>query len=503
MKNYIYVLDINGNPLMPTSRHSKVRKLLKEKKAKIVDYLPFTIQLLYEPKTTEVQPVMFPIDPGRTNIGAIAMALTGEVFAGAKVTTRNKDIPKLMEERKGHHNASRQGERKVRQRRAKKYKTTFKDGPVKERILPQCKEPIKLNYIKNTEAKFCNRKRPERWLTPTATQLLRTTLNIIKKFQKILPISHCVLEYNAFAFMELDNPNIANWQYSKGFLYKEEDLYTYISKQQEDKCIFCNEKIDHYHHIVPRSKNGSNTYKNIAGLCEKHHTLVHTDEEWVNKLKAKKEGIAKEYAGTSILNIIMPYLAIELQNIFGENFFMCDGYTTKAIREKYHLDKDHHIDAYCIGLSYLESLDIKDIKIERNIQYFQIKQFRRHNRQLIHRQTERTYKLNGEIVAKNRQKRIGQTSPSLREWYKDTKRKLGKKETKQLQSKLKVLKSTRSYRNPNSIMPGAIFFYKNKRHILSGISDKGRYFRALGQGTKNFKAKDCKIIKYNTGLVFI
>ena len=42
MKNYIYVIDINGNPLMPTSRHSKVRKLLKEKKAKIVDYLPFS-----------------------------------------------------------------------------------------------------------------------------------------------------------------------------------------------------------------------------------------------------------------------------------------------------------------------------------------------------------------------------------------------------------------------------------------------------------------------------
>jgi hypothetical protein len=267
--------------------------------------------------------------------------------------------------------------------------------------------------------------------------------------------------------MELDDPNIANWQYSKGPLYKEEDLYAYISKQQEDKCIFCNEKIDHYHHIIPRSKNGSNTHKNIAGLCEKHHALVHTDEEWANKLKAKKEGIAKEYAGTSILNIIMPYLAIELQNIFGENFFMSDGYTTKAIREKYHLDKDHHIDAYCIGLSYLESLDIKDIKTERNIQYFQIKQFRRHNRQIIHRQTERTYKLNGEVIAKNRQKRIGQTSPSLREWYKDTKYKLGKEKTKQLQSKLKVLKSTRSYRNPNSIMPGLIFLYKGKRYILS------------------------------------
>ena len=52
-------------------------------------------------------------------------------------------------------------------------------------------------------------------------------------------------------------------------------------------------------------------------------------------------------------------------------------------------------------------------------------------------------------------------------------------------------------------MPGAIFLYEGKRHILSGIANQGRYFRALGQGAKNFKAKDCKMIKYNTGLIFI
>ena len=28
----VYVLDIDGKPLMPTERHGKVRRLLKEKK---------------------------------------------------------------------------------------------------------------------------------------------------------------------------------------------------------------------------------------------------------------------------------------------------------------------------------------------------------------------------------------------------------------------------------------------------------------------------------------
>ena len=43
----VYVLDIDGKPLMPTERHGKVRRLLKERKAKVVKKTPLTIQLLY------------------------------------------------------------------------------------------------------------------------------------------------------------------------------------------------------------------------------------------------------------------------------------------------------------------------------------------------------------------------------------------------------------------------------------------------------------------------
>lgn len=44
----VYVLSKDGKPLMPTERHGKVRRLLKEKKAKVVNRTPFTIQLLYD-----------------------------------------------------------------------------------------------------------------------------------------------------------------------------------------------------------------------------------------------------------------------------------------------------------------------------------------------------------------------------------------------------------------------------------------------------------------------
>ena len=44
----VYVLDKNGQPLSETTRNGKVRRLLKENKARVVKSCPFTIQLLYD-----------------------------------------------------------------------------------------------------------------------------------------------------------------------------------------------------------------------------------------------------------------------------------------------------------------------------------------------------------------------------------------------------------------------------------------------------------------------
>ena len=45
----IYVLNSKGEPLMPTVRHGRVRHLLRDKKAFIVNYHPFTVQLAFAP----------------------------------------------------------------------------------------------------------------------------------------------------------------------------------------------------------------------------------------------------------------------------------------------------------------------------------------------------------------------------------------------------------------------------------------------------------------------
>ena len=52
-KTYVYILNKQGKPLMPTTRCGKVRKLLKEGKAVVVRSNPFTIRLKYDTDNLE------------------------------------------------------------------------------------------------------------------------------------------------------------------------------------------------------------------------------------------------------------------------------------------------------------------------------------------------------------------------------------------------------------------------------------------------------------------
>lgn len=93
----VYILSKEGKPLMPTSRHGKVKHLLKSNRAKVVKRTPFVIQLLYD--TTEyVQPVTLGVDAGSKVIGLSATTENDELFA-SEVTLRN-DIVELLSTRR-------------------------------------------------------------------------------------------------------------------------------------------------------------------------------------------------------------------------------------------------------------------------------------------------------------------------------------------------------------------------------------------------------------------
>lgn len=76
MSTCVCVLSNSGERLMPTFRLGKVRRLLKDGKAKIVKHHPFTIQLLYDSKTN-TQPIEICEDVGYNYIGMAVRLLDG------------------------------------------------------------------------------------------------------------------------------------------------------------------------------------------------------------------------------------------------------------------------------------------------------------------------------------------------------------------------------------------------------------------------------------------
>ena len=164
MDTYVYVQASDGTPLMPTKRFNHVQKLLRCGKARIVEHVPFVVRLKYNgPKN--VQPLYGGTDPGRSNIGNAVIDSRGTVVYKDHVTTRNREIPRLMAERRTHRQASRRGERLVRKRQARRLGTTMKR--LMERKLPGYGEGVvQVKDIINTEARFNNRHRPEGWITP-------------------------------------------------------------------------------------------------------------------------------------------------------------------------------------------------------------------------------------------------------------------------------------------------------------------------------------------------
>ena len=95
----VYVLNKDGQPLMPTDRHGKVKHLLKSGKAKVVKRCPFTIRLLYE-STTHTQNLTLGIDTGSGTIGAAVSKDNGDIIYMSEVIVRN-DITDKMKQRAG------------------------------------------------------------------------------------------------------------------------------------------------------------------------------------------------------------------------------------------------------------------------------------------------------------------------------------------------------------------------------------------------------------------
>lgn len=319
----VYVLDVNENPMMPTSRFGKVRRLLNDKKAKVIRRNPFTIKLLYEPETHVIQDCVLGVDTGSARIGT-AVYSEGKILYTSQVEIRN-DIKSKMDNRREY-------------RRGRRFRHTRYRKP-----------------------RFLNRKNSIRKsrFSPTMISKYQSHIREIEFINSILPISQLILETGTFDTHLLKNPALGNskirhWGYQKGTLYGYDNIKAYILTRDNYTCQCCKTKKGtlHVHHITYRSQGGSDDTHNLVTLCECCHKKLHKGElkQFETKLHGTKRGQLKH---ATQMNSIRIQLLKHYPDAI-ETF----GYVTKVNRQSLGLSKDHYIDA-CVIASCGKPVNIK------------------------------------------------------------------------------------------------------------------------------------------------
>ena len=326
----VYVLNINGEPLMPTERHGKVKHLLKTGKAVVVKRSPFTIKLTYEVKNY-TQKITLGIDAGSKTIGVSASTEAKELFA-AEVAVRN-DIVKLL--------STRRENRRTRRTRLRYRKPRF------------------LNRTKTKK---------EGWLAPSIKTKIHAHEKIINMVYGLLPISNTIVEVASFDIQKIKNSEITSSEYQEGDQLGFWNVREYVLWRDGHTCQGrkgCKNKILNVHHIESR-KTGGNSPNNLITLCEQCHKDYH---EGKLKLNFKR---GASFRDAAFMGIMRWALFNNLKQKY-PNISYTYGYITKNTRTTNKLDKSHRIDALCIA-GHPAAEQLKELIF--------IKQIRKHNRQI-------------------------------------------------------------------------------------------------------------------------
>ena len=310
---FVYVLDKNGQPLMPTQRFGKVRRLLRDKKAKVVRSCPFTIRLLYEPKTKIVQDVVLGVDTGSKHVG-VACVGNDKVLYQSQVKLQD-NIKKKMDRRRAFRRNRRNRKTRYRKARFLNRRNSIRKDKYCPTIVSKC-------YGHEREIKFC---------------------------KKILPIKDTVLETGKFDTQLMEKPWLQEhkWAYQRGVNYGYANAREHALVRDKYTCQCCGKKNCRVeaHHIVFRSKNGSNDLNNYVTLCEDCHKAVHLGKIDL-KLQGKRKSNLRHATQMSTIRCMLLRKYPDAIETFG--------FVTKANRENLDLQKDHYLDACVIASGGLE-----------------------------------------------------------------------------------------------------------------------------------------------------
>lgn len=346
---------------MPCSQR-KARLLLKQKKAKIVGYKPFTIQLCYATGEAK-QEVIIGVDEGARHVG-IAVVSQNKVLAKGEVELR-QDVHSLLLTR-------------AQYRRGRRFRKT--------------------RYRK---ARFLNRKKPEGWLPPSIRAKLEGNFVWIDKFCNLVPNPKLRIEVGKFDAAKMINPEIHGVDYQQGQTCGYYDVRYFVFARDEYTCQVCKKKnkVLQTHHIVYRSKGGTDRADNLIAICTDCHTSKAHKPGGIlyNWMKERKK--VRQYKEPPFMNVLrLRTLARypEAEIIYGSE--------TSPRRKELGLEKTHYNDA--IAITGAESVT------ENPCGWFRIKQFRKKKRSL-HEAIPRK----GRKTPNTLQKRNAKNTKEVRGWH--------------------------------------------------------------------------------------
>ena len=300
---FVYILSKSGKPLMPCEP-VVARLLLKEGKAKVKRRTPFTIKLTGDSKEY-VQPVVASMDTGSKIIGCAA-ATNGQVVYQSEIQVR-QDVSKKMQQRAMY--------RRTRRGRKCRYRP----------------------------ARWLNRAsmRSKGRLAPSIRSKVDSHLREKRFVESILPVTEWKVETASFDIHKITHSEVSGTGYQEGDKKGFYNTKAYVLHRDNYMCQ-ASRKVKHavqlhVHHIIFKSKGGTDAVSNLLTLCESCHKDLH-DGKFELKTKRSKTKHATEVG----------IVKSQLKKAWG--FTECFGYETKFRREQVlGLPKTHYNDAVAIG----------------------------------------------------------------------------------------------------------------------------------------------------------
>lgn len=301
----IYVLNADGEPLMPTHRLGMVRHWLNNHEAHWYGNRRDTIQF-NRPVGNKTQKCIEGVDLGN-HLGIAVVCPTTNQALYRSVSHRDYQ------------------------------------GEVKRNVKRHEQRRARRNRLRHRKARFKNRRKPAGWLAPSIQHYLDFTVSEIKRIQQFLPISKVILETTVFDIARLTNFGIRPQDYTKGRLHGYHSLKQYLYDQQNGI-----DPLDgrHYqlsemvvHHLQYHSQSGTNSPDNTILLSRKNHNTANHNNGVLTDLAKHYQSSLVNTKGAFLMNVMHLRLPKLLNN---KPLQLTFGYKTAQQRTLYGFKKDHN-----------------------------------------------------------------------------------------------------------------------------------------------------------------